>query len=79
MNHNGADVIGVGFEGGDLLRGIVVVYSELEVIAAADNPVLARNEATRSYRDICKFECLYYCLYIISISTKPNKAAPAYS
>jgi hypothetical protein len=45
-------------EGCDLLACVVVVDSQLEVIAAANNPVLARNEAACSYRNIGKFEGL---------------------
>ena len=56
--HNRADVIGVRLEGCDLLARVVVVDPQLEVIAAAYNPVLARNEAASSYGDIGEFECL---------------------
>lgn len=53
-----ADVIGVCLEGGDLLGSVVVVDAQLEVIGTADNPVLARNEATSSYGYVGEFECL---------------------
>jgi hypothetical protein len=56
--HDRADVIWVCFERCDLLAGVVVVDSQLEVIAAGNNPVLACNEATSSYRNIGEFECL---------------------
>jgi len=42
----------------DLLACVVVVDPQLEVIAAAYNPVLARNEATCSYGNIGEFEGL---------------------
>ena len=58
MDDNGTDVIRVGFKRCDLLRGIVVVDSKLEVIGATDNPILACNEASCPYRDICKLEGL---------------------
>lgn len=57
MNGDRANIIRVSFEGGDLLGGIVVVDTELEVIRAANNPVLARNESTGTNRDIGKLEC----------------------
>lgn len=53
-----AYVVGVCFEGGDLLAGVVVVDAELEVIAAADDPVLAGDEATCSHGDVGEFEGL---------------------
>jgi hypothetical protein len=56
--HDRADVIGVCFERCDLLACVVVVDPQLEVIAAAYNPVLARNEATCSYGNIGELEGL---------------------
>lgn len=53
---NRSDVVGVCFEGGDLLGGVVVVDTELEVVAAADDPVLAGDETAGSDGDICEFE-----------------------
>lgn len=58
MYHDRADVIGVRLERCDLLACVVVVDPHLEIIAAAYNPVLARNEATCSYGDIGEFEGL---------------------
>ena len=62
MNDDCANVIRVSLERCDLLRGVIVVYSQLEVIGAADNPVLARNETSSSNRDIGELECLDDCL-----------------
>ncbi|PIA93759.1 hypothetical protein CB0940_04145 [Cercospora beticola] len=59
MNDDGSDVVGVCFEAGDLLGSVVVVDSELEVIAAAYYPVLSCDEATCSHRHIGQFERLY--------------------
>jgi hypothetical protein len=56
--HDSANVIWVCLERCDLLARVVVVDPQLEVIAAAYNPVLARNEATCSYGNIGEFECL---------------------
>lgn len=58
MYDDGADIIRVSFEGGDLFRGIVVVDSNLEVVGSADNPVLPRNKSASSYRYIGEFEGL---------------------
>lgn len=58
MYHDRADVIGMRLERCDLLACVVVVDSQLEVIAAANNPVLARNEAACSYGNIGEFEGL---------------------
>ena len=58
MYHDRADVIGMRLERCDLLACVVVVDSQLEVIATANNPVLARNEAACSYGNIGEFEGL---------------------
>lgn len=42
MDGQSTDVVGVSFEARDLLGRVVVVDTHLEVIAAADNPVLSR-------------------------------------
>ncbi len=54
----GSDVVRMRLEGGDFLGGVVVVYSELEVIATAYYPVLSGDEAAGSYRDVGEFEGL---------------------
>ena len=51
-----ADIVGVCFEGGDFLAGVVVVDAELEVIAAADDPVLAGDEAAGADGDVGELE-----------------------
>lgn len=56
MDNNGADIVRMGFEGGDLLRGVVIVNSNLEIIGSADDPILPGDEATCPYGDIGKFE-----------------------
>lgn len=58
VNDNGANVIRMSFEGGDFLGGIVVIDSYLEIVGAADDPILASNKAPRTDRDICKLERL---------------------
>lgn len=59
VDDNGTNVVGVGLESGNLLGGVVVVDPNLEVIGANDEPVLAGDEATSSYRDIGNFKGLY--------------------
>ncbi len=56
VHNDGADVVRVRLEGGDLLRGVVVVYAQLEVVGSADDPVLARYKATRAHGDIGQLE-----------------------
>lgn len=58
MHCDRSDVIRMCLEGSDLLGSVVVIDSELEVIATANNPILARDEATCSDRDIGQFESL---------------------
>lgn len=58
VDGDGADVVRVGLEGGDFLGGVVVVDAELEVVAAADEPVFARDEAARADGDVGQFEGL---------------------
>ena len=62
MDGDGSDVVGVRFEGGDLLGGVVVVDTELEVIRPANNPVLPRNESTGTNGDIGELEGFDYRL-----------------
>jgi len=54
----GTNVVRVRLEGGDLLRGIVVVDTNGEVIGTADNPVLSCDEAAGANGDICKLKGL---------------------
>ena len=58
MYGNCPNVIWMRLERCDLLACVVVVDSQLEVIATANNPVLARNEAACSYGNIGEFEGL---------------------
>ena len=58
MYHDRTDVVRVRLKGCDLLACVVVVDAQLEVIAAAYNPVLARNEAACSDRNIGELEGL---------------------
>ncbi len=55
---NRTNVIGVGLEAGDLLGSIVVDNAQLEIVRPSDNPVLPRDEATSSNRDIGQFKGL---------------------
>lgn len=56
MDHDRTDIIWVSFEGRDLLGGVVVVDTELEVVRTANNPVLAGDETAGSYGDIGKLK-----------------------
>ena len=56
MDNDASNIVRVSFKGCDLLRGVIVVNSQLEVIGAADDPVLSRNEATSANRDIGELE-----------------------
>lgn len=62
MNNDGSDIVRMSFEGGDLFGGIVIVNSQLEVIGAANNPVLTCNKTTSADRYICKLKGLDNCL-----------------
>ena len=66
MDNNGTDIVRVGFEGGYLFGGIVIIDANLEVIGATDYPVLAGYEAASSYRDIGEFESFDNCLKLFS-------------
>jgi hypothetical protein len=62
MHDDRAYVVGVRLEGGDFLGGVVVVDAELEVVTAADDPVLAGYEASRADGNIGQFEGFDDCL-----------------
>ncbi len=66
MDNNGADVVGVGFEGCDFFGGVVVVDAELEVVASADDPVFAGDEAAGADGDVGEFEGFDDLLNIVS-------------
>jgi hypothetical protein len=56
VDDDASDVIWMSFERGDLLRGVVIVDSQLKVIRATDDPVLPSNKATSANRYIGEFE-----------------------
>lgn len=58
VNGNGADVVGMRLERGDLFGRVVVVDSHLEVIGTANNPVLPCDEPAGTNGDIGEFESL---------------------
>ncbi len=65
VNDNGSDIVGMRLERRNLFRGVVVVDTELKVVGAADNPVLARNEATGTDRKVGQFERLNRALGLV--------------
>lgn len=54
-----SDVVWVRLEGCDALLGVVVVDAEVEVVAAADEPVLAGDEGDGAHGDLGDLERLY--------------------
>lgn len=56
MDDNNPDVIWMRLKSRDLLRGVVIIHSELEIIRAASNPVLTCYEATSANGNIGDFE-----------------------
>lgn len=58
MDGDSTNVVGMGLKRGNLLRGVVVVYSHLEVIGAANNPILSGDESTGTHGDICELKGL---------------------
>lgn len=56
VDNDGADVVRVGFERRNFLGRVVVVYPQLEIIGATNNPILSGNEAPGSDRDIGEFK-----------------------
>ena len=58
MYHNGTDIIRVSFERSDLLRGVIVVDSDLEIVRATDDPILAGNKSACPHGNICELEGL---------------------
>lgn len=56
MDDNGANIIRVSFELGNLLGSVIVVDSKLEVIATNYYPVLSRDKTAGSDGDISRLE-----------------------
>lgn len=65
MNDDGTDVVRMRLEACDFLAGVVVVYPQLEVIAAAHDPVLPGDKTAGSDRDVGKLEGLDDLLGIV--------------
>ena len=76
MNDDGSNVVGMGFEGGNFLRGIVVVDSELEVIAPTDYPIFPSDESTSADRNVGKLERLNDRLLLFSEPTETKYYEP---
>ena len=53
-----SDVVRVRFEGRNLFVRVIVEDAKLEVVGARDEPVLARNKADASHRNLCDLEGL---------------------
>lgn len=68
MDDNRANVIGMGFERRNTFRCVVVIDSNLEVIGAADDPILAGNKTTGAYGNIGKLKGLDNLLRLV----RPN-------
>ena len=47
-----SDVVGMSFEGGYFLVGVVVKDTKLEIVRASDEPVLTRNKLDASNGDL---------------------------
>lgn len=58
MDDYGSDIVGMSLKGGDFLRSVVIVHTDLEVIGTANDPVLAGNESAGAHRDIGEFKGL---------------------
>ena len=71
MDDDGADVVRMCFERCDLFRRIVIVHPDLEIIGAADYPILAGNEAPSSDRDIGELEGFDNGLSFFLVSSSP--------
>ncbi len=58
VDDDGADVVRMGLERRDLLARVVVIDAQLEVVRAANDPVLARNEAASADGHFAELEAL---------------------
>ena len=53
-----SNVVRMSLEGSDLFVGVVVEYSELEVVRASDEPVLPCDELDTAHWDLCDLKRL---------------------
>lgn len=58
MHDNRADIVRVGFERRDLLRGVVVEHTEMKVVGTDYEPILSGDKATGAHGDISNLEGL---------------------
>ena len=61
MNCQASNVIGVPFERRDSFVGVVVENTDLEVVGARHEPILARYESHATNGYFCDLECLDQC------------------
>lgn len=59
------NIVRVRFERSNTFLGVVIVHSEVKVICAAYEPVLACNESDGSHWDLRDFECLDQCACLV--------------
>lgn len=62
VHNNRPDIIRMRLKTCNLLRGIIIINPQLEIIATTDDPVLPRHETTSPDWDICQLERLDYSL-----------------
>lgn len=65
MHNDSPDIVRVSFECGNFFRSIVVEDSQMEVIGANHEPVLAGDEATSANGDIGNLEGFDECLGLV--------------
>lgn len=69
MHGETSDIVGVGLKRRDFFVRVVIEDTELEVVGACDEPVLARNELATTHGDLGNLEGLYdgACLVVINV------------
>lgn len=58
MHNDRPDIVWVSFKGGDFFRGIVVEYTQMEVVGANHEPIFAGYKAASANGYICDLKGL---------------------
>ena len=68
VNRETSNIVRMCLEGSDLLVRVVIEDAKLEVVGASNEPVLPRNEAHTTNRNLCDFERFHDCAGFVIVN-----------
>jgi hypothetical protein len=67
MHGQASDVVRMGLKCSDLLMGVVVEDTQLEIVGACDKPVFAADKLDAANRDFCNLKSFDHCSCVVVI------------